>query len=130
MSEHDEQVALISWVRLHEGRYPDLKLLYAIPNGGARNLIVAMKLKREGVKSGVLDLHLPVPVGEFHGLWVEMKYGKGKLTEAQQDFKEEMDRRGFATAVCWNWIDAAQVIADYLGFPFRGDVIAPVGRMI
>jgi len=32
MSEHTEQVALFDWARLFGGRYPELALLFAIPN--------------------------------------------------------------------------------------------------
>jgi hypothetical protein len=36
--ERAHQVALISWVRAVKATYPVLKLLYAVPNGGDRNL--------------------------------------------------------------------------------------------
>ena len=60
MSEHQEQKALIQWARLNQQRFPELDLLFAIPNGGLRNIRVARKLKSEGVKPGVSDLFLPV----------------------------------------------------------------------
>jgi hypothetical protein len=59
-AERQHQVALIRWVKAIEDAYPVLKLLYAVPNGGDRNLYVARKLKAEGVRAGVADLCLPV----------------------------------------------------------------------
>ncbi|MGH9837274.1 MAG: hypothetical protein ACREEM_00645 [Blastocatellia bacterium] len=49
----------MKWVRSVKAAYPVLKLLYAVPNGGDRNLYVARKLKAEGVMAGVADLCLP-----------------------------------------------------------------------
>ena len=35
--EHAEQCAVIDWARAHEDVWPELGLLYAIPNGGYRH---------------------------------------------------------------------------------------------
>ena len=43
--EHDEQVRLFNWARDNEEEYPELRNMFAIPNGGARHLFVAKKLK-------------------------------------------------------------------------------------
>lgn len=54
--ERPHQVALMKLVRSVKVAHPVLKLLYAVPNGGDRNLHVARKLKAEGVMAGVADL--------------------------------------------------------------------------
>jgi hypothetical protein len=36
--ERQHQVALIKWVKSIKDAYPVLKLLYAVPNGGHRNV--------------------------------------------------------------------------------------------
>ena len=38
MSEAQEQVLLFQWAKMQENVYPELKLLFHIPNGGKRNL--------------------------------------------------------------------------------------------
>lgn len=48
VSEHQEQVALFQWAAYMEKTYPALREMYAIPNGGLRNKVVAAKLKAEG----------------------------------------------------------------------------------
>lgn len=47
--EHTEQTALFSRLALYEGKYPELRWIFAIPNGGHRHIAVAAKMKAEGV---------------------------------------------------------------------------------
>ena len=47
--EHAEQVNLMKWWALACRAYQlDERMLFAIPNGGQRNIIVAAKMKQEG----------------------------------------------------------------------------------
>ena len=50
--EHREQAALFEWARYAGGRYPELALLFAVPNGGRRDAVTGARLKSEGVKAG------------------------------------------------------------------------------
>ncbi|HXF63049.1 MAG TPA: VRR-NUC domain-containing protein [Caldilineaceae bacterium] len=113
-SEHDEQAALFAWAAAHEGRYPALRWLFAIPNGGHRHAAVAAKLKAEGVKPGVPDLFLPVPRGGYHGLWIELKVGANQLTPAQQQWIEALARFGYLTVVCYGGAEAIAALEQYL----------------
>jgi hypothetical protein len=88
--------------------------MYAIPNGSLRNLITAVKLKREGVKRGVPDVFMAVPRQGFHGLFIEMKYGKNKLTTEQKEFIAFAESEGYKCAVCYSWSAAKEVIEEYL----------------
>ena len=74
--EATEQERVINWATFYAKDFPELDLLYHVPNGGSRNQLEAANLKRQGVKAGVPDLVLPVPQQQFHGLYVEMKWGK------------------------------------------------------
>ena len=112
--EAAEQAALFSWAAMMEERFPELKMMYHIPNGGSRNRLEAANLKRQGVKAGVPDVHLPVPRGKFHGLYVEMKYGDNKPTEKQKEWLFSLKEQGYATAVCYSWEEAAGLIMTYL----------------
>lgn len=77
-----EQYARFRWPHLclRNGEFA----IYATPNGGERNVIVATRLKAEGVNSGVPDLHVP----GLH-LWVEMKRIKGSVTSQRQEIWHE-----------------------------------------
>jgi hypothetical protein len=118
-SEHQEQAALIEWCERLSGRYPDLALLFAIPNGGHRHPAVAAKLRAEGVKPGVPDLFLATPdqIGCYAGLFVEMKRKGGRLSDAQRLWHHRLVEAGYALCVAYSWTRAAAAICSYLGIP-------------
>lgn len=118
--EHMEQAALVSWARANERSRPELRMLLAIPNGGARSKATAGRLKAEGVRAGVPDLALPVARGGFHGLWIEMKSpatpGKraGVLSSEQRRWIVDLSREGFCAVVAYGWDEAREFIEEYL----------------
>ncbi len=113
--ESEEQAALIQWAGLQQGKYPELKLLYHIPNGGSRHKAEAQRLKAEGVKAGVPDLCLPVARGQWHGLYIELKRrSSGKVSRSQSEWLEALIKQGYCAAVCHGWEEAARIIAGYL----------------
>ena len=114
LSEHQEQVALIEWANWNTNNYPELELLFSIPNGGRRDGRTGAKMKREGVKAGVPDLCLPVARGGYHALWLEMKAGKGRTTASQDWWFDRLSKEGHQTAVCWGYEAAREVILEYL----------------
>ena len=83
-NEAGAQETLFNWAQYRYARYPELELLYHIPNGGKRDACTAVNLKRQGVKAGVPDLHLPVARGGYHGLYIELKVGSNKPTQLQK----------------------------------------------
>lgn len=117
--EAAEQIKLFRWADWYSASNPQLSLLYHIPNGGSRNKLEGANLKRQGVKAGVPDVCLPVPSGKYHGLYIEMKYGKNKPTEQQKQWLKELSVQGYATAVCYSWEDAAKLICKYLQIKFN-----------
>ncbi|WP_405120725.1 VRR-NUC domain-containing protein [Pseudomonas leptonychotis] len=112
-TEHDEQKALIKWFDL---QYPSLRgRLAACPNGGQRNVIVAAKLKAEGVRPGYPDLNLMTPRHGFAGLIIEMKRIKGgSITPQQADWLQWFSDQGFMAVCCKGFDSAKQTITDYL----------------
>lgn len=112
-TEHEEQKAVIKWFDLqhaeHRGR------LLAIPNGGERNVVVAAKLKAEGVRKGVPDLLLPVARNGFHGLWIELKRTKGSgLSAEQSQWIEYLTGQGYMAVICKGADAARETISGYL----------------
>jgi VRR-NUC domain. len=118
-SEHDEQVRLFQWAELAAGRYPELREMFAVPNGEHRHKATAGKLRAEGVKAGVEDIVLLVPRGGFHGLLIEMKRVDASPSDVKPDQRawHEIHRsRGFCVWVCKGFEDARRVVMDYLSF--------------
>ena len=113
-AESDHQQALFVWSKLMQTKYPELKLLHAIGNGGKRNLIEAARMKREGVLAGVSDIMLPVARNGFHGLYIELKVGKNKASDNQEWWLSETTKQGYYSVVCVGWVEASEVIERYL----------------
>jgi len=85
--EHQIQAGIVEAVSY----LPECEWLHAIPNGGKRNIVTAVKLKKEGVKPGIADLFLPIPMEHkgkiYHGLYVEVKVAnRGRLSKDQKRF--------------------------------------------
>jgi len=114
-NEHEVQVSFIKWVEdAAKYLYPSLMLGYAIPNGGQRNIIVAKKLKEEGVVSGVPDWHLPIARKIWIGLWIEFKHGKNKLSENQKSYITLLREEGHLVEVCYTSAEAIKLVERYL----------------
>ena len=111
-SETTEQINLFNWARANETFIPELRLLHHVPNEGKRTN--GAVLKAAGLKTGVPDLSLPVPRGGFHGLYIEMKFGSGKTTKAQEEFMALLRKQGYKTAVAYGAEQASEIIRHYL----------------
>jgi len=124
MSEHLEQAALFQWAEVYKNRVPALEMLFAVPNGGKRHVKTAITLKAEGVKAGVPDVWLPVPVNrprldhpdlKYNGLVIEMKFGKNKTTPEQKEWLQKLTEHGWLSVIAYSWVEAARYICAYLG---------------
>lgn len=114
-TESVEQQCLFRWAAFQSGRFPELALLYHVPNGGSRKKAEAGRFRAEGVKAGVPDLCLPVARGGFHGLYIELKRQKGsKTSDDQKAWLSNLEKQGYFVALCKGWEAAAKVITEYL----------------
>jgi hypothetical protein len=92
-------------------------LFYAVPNGGYRNKIEAMKLLATGTLPGVSDLILDIPNQQFHGLKMELKL-KGKTQSPNQiKYQQNVTKHGYLYTVVFTLSQAIQIIAEYLNQP-------------
>ena len=133
-TEHAHQCALFCWAQTMGGV---LHMMFAIPNGGSRGddpksrAIHGGRMRAEGVKPGVPDILLPVPIrrddrvltpagSAWAGLFIELKRPasvgkrKGVVGADQTPFMVDLTRQGYAVAVCYGWEDARQRIINYL----------------
>jgi hypothetical protein len=120
VSEHDEQVALVKWARLAAKQHPELSLLFAIPNGGARSKATAGRLKAEGVLPGMPDVCLPSPQGLLGACYIELKRPKspgkpaGVESPAQKAMRKALNHAGNYAVVCYGWEEARDALLWYL----------------
>lgn len=113
-TEVQEQEALMEYCQRFAQRVPALALLFHIPNGEKREPSTAARLKRMGVKPGIPDLFLPVPMQGSHGLWIELKRMGGKPTAIQEAWHGALRQQGYAVVVAAGWHNAAAAILSYL----------------
>ena len=83
-SESTEQRNLFTWAAMQSAAWPQLRLLYHVPNGGYRTATEAARFRAEGVRPGVPDLCLPVARHGCHGLYIELKRRRGGRASAEQ----------------------------------------------
>lgn len=123
-TESGHQKSLFAWAAIEAKTDPRLSLMFAIPNGGKRDAGTAARMKAEGVRAGVPDIFLPAPVvrinhGDnsalWHGLFIEMKVGKGKLSDEQKEWMFAFDQQGYKCETCYSWLEAREAINNYLG---------------
>lgn len=113
-TEHKHQVALFQWAAYQSRRWPELSLLFAIPNGGARDKITGQRLKDEGVKAGVPDMLLPVARGDYHGFFIELKAPDGSASDLQEEWVENLRAQGYRAEVIHGWTAARDGLIEYL----------------
>lgn len=143
-TEHAEQKALFAWCNCaamygfdaaDDNRFynaktrpdifstheiPTLRYLFAIHNQGHGDAIRGARARAEGVKAGVPDLMLPVPVFvsnelRYLGLFIELKKRKGGVVSSEQkDWLNFLEVSGYYPIVCHGWREAADTIKLYL----------------
>ena len=114
-----QQSVLKWWALAHRGLgVVDARLLFAIPNGGARNAVTGSILKAEGVRAGVPDLFLAMPNttrgGRYHGLFLEMKTWANKPTLAQREMMARFRSEGYDCRVAHSFDQAVKALTGYL----------------
>lgn len=111
-TEAEEGRALCQYIQLKHPRVWD-HLLH-IPNGMRSNPRSVSYLKAQGLKPGIPDYFLALPRGRYHGLWLELKAGKGKPSADQKEWLGRLAKQDYACVVAWGWEAAAQCIEHYL----------------
>lgn len=100
--------------------FKDLQILlprdafvFAVPNGGKRNVIEAVNLKRQGVVAGIPDLVL-IYRGKAFGL--ELKAKNGSLQDSQRDTFPKLQGAGMRIEVARSHSEAIERIKE-MGIP-------------
>lgn len=113
-TEHQEQAALMAWAALAVRQCPELELLFAVPNAGKRTPRQGTRMRQEGLKRGVPDLHLPVARNGAAGLWIEMKRGAAKPTAEQLRWHGLLRAQGHRVEICRSAQEGILLLREYL----------------
>lgn len=104
---HDEanfQIGVVRILRM-AGHF-----VFAVPNGGSRNLREAVNLKAQGVLAGVSDLILLLPNRKVYFIELKNPNGKGRQSPAQREFEENVRAMGHEYLIWDKWQQVEQFI--------------------
>lgn len=110
MTETQEQKQLIQWTRTD----PRLQYLFHIPNESVGGEGWIIRNRQMGVKSGVPDLFYPVPLHGYHGMFIEMKAGRGRTSKDQDRWIKVLEAFGYKCVVAHGWEEAKKALEEYL----------------
>ncbi len=102
ISEHDLHASNIAEVDLRACQDPLWGLIFAVPNGGDRNVVVGTKLKAEGVRRGVPDLVWPIARHGLHGLFLELKVKPNRPSKEQKAWERNLIAQGYMVATVYD----------------------------
>lgn len=115
MALQPEQIEHINVVNWFNYQYPELADdFHHFANERKCSVQQGRTLKRMGVKKGVADFFLAIPLNGKAGLWLELKVGKNKPTKEQIAFAERKIKRHYEFAFVWGADAAREMINTYL----------------
>lgn len=107
--EDDMQINCVMWFKY---QYPE-HLIHHSPNGGRRDAREGSRFKKMGVLSGFPDIIIPVARKGYHGLFIELKAEKNRLTQSQILVISKIISEGYKCEVCYSVEQFRKVVNDY-----------------
>ena len=78
------------------------------------------KLKKIGLKVGVPDVFIDIPVEPFHGLRIEMKRVRGSETsEDQLEWQRKLLANGYQAVIAKGFLEARAAVVKYFDLFLR-----------
>lgn len=115
MALQPEQIEHINVVNWFNYEYPELADdFHHFANERKCSVQQGRTLKRMGVKKGVADFFLAIPLNGKAGLWIELKVGKNQPTKEQIEFAQRKIKRHYEFAFVWGAEAAREMINTYL----------------
>ena len=94
-------------------------LLWAhIPNERKASVAALGELARQGLKKGFPDNFIAEPNKKYHGLFIELKRAKKRLSKISAEQKawiKDLNEKGYKAVVCYGAEEAKRVVLEYLG---------------
>ena len=114
ISEHQIQKEFFTQISIDPVMKKYRRLIFAVPNGGSRNIVEASRMKQAGVTAGVADVICLIPRSPYHGVCIEFKTGYNKLSEHQEEFRDAVEEQSYWYVVCYSTESAIQILMDYI----------------
>jgi hypothetical protein len=118
--EDKEQEVVFEWASY----YPELRWMHSIPNGShlagnpQKRAMQMARLKKQGLRTGVSDIFLPMPSCQWHGLYIEMKRrkvdGPSKISKDQLAFIDYATEWDYSCVVAYGAEEAIDAVKAYL----------------
>ena len=109
-SEDWQQKQLVQWCR----QFAWGQFLYHIPNETTGGQAWVVRNRQMGCKKGVPDLCLPIPMHGYHGLYIELKTERGKLSLEQKRWLKALSTMGYKAECCYGWESARNILEEYM----------------
>lgn len=107
MSERLEDNLQINCVLWYKMQYRN-RLITSFPAGYAfsgdkqKRAMTGKRMKDMGYLNGMPDIFIPEPISTYSGLFIELKVGRNTTSESQDKILDELRRRGYKVAVCYD----------------------------
>ena len=87
---------------------------YVFEGDATKRAILGRRMKEMGYMKGVPDLFIPHANRFYHGLFIEMKTEKGRLSPEQKEVIPRLEAEGYKVAVCRSLDDFITVVDGYM----------------
>jgi hypothetical protein len=114
--ETGQQILFFQWadqLAFYDG-HPLGDYIHHIPNGGHRNIMIAMELKKMGVRRGMPDTHCMIASGSYHSFCGEFKAPDGQLSEEQLEKHAMLRKCGHFVTTEYSASAMAAALVTYL----------------
>ena len=97
-----------------DAEYPEYRGLLYHNYNNPPNKIQGRILKGLGLRKGVPDLFLALPINGRPGLYIEMKNEKGTLQPEQEKYRDKLKKVGYSWELCRSLEEFQKIITKYL----------------
>lgn len=109
-SEDDIQSSCVFWFGMQYPHYQ--RLIHHSPNEDAYKH--ARRAHAMGMQVGFPDIFIAVPRGAYHGLFVELKTPKGRLSDEQKEMLRLLATQGYLAVVARGTVPFMGVVNKYM----------------
>lgn len=120
--EADEQTSFFLVVRQYALAYPELTMIFSIPNEGKSSPRMGALMNALGREKGIPDIFCAVPKSPYSGLFIEFKSAVGVQSKEQKEWARNLQKMGYKYELHRSWLSAWNGLVAYLNLPKKLNV--------